>query len=81
FWIFFLGIVCTGLGTYLLFEGIKHLEVSKGMSLAFLKPIYATFLAFILLNESPTISLIVSIVLVIISILLINKRPSIQEEL
>ncbi|TFG05028.1 MAG: DMT family transporter [Promethearchaeota archaeon] len=79
FWISFLGIVCTGLGTFLLFEGIKHLEVSKGMSLAFLKPIFATVLAFIILNETPSITLIISIGLVIISILMINKKSSIRK--
>ncbi len=73
FWILFLGIICTGLGIALLFMGIKNVEVSKGMSLAFLKPIFATILAFFLLMELPTLSLLVSIPLIILSILLINK--------
>jgi len=81
FWILFLGIIGTGLGIALLFMGIKHLEVSKGMSLAFLKPIFATILAFFLLMEFPTFSLLVSIPLVIISILLINKEPKSNKKL
>ena len=79
FWILFLGIISTGLGIFLLFEGIKHIETSKGMSLAFLKPIFATILAYFILNELPTLVLLFSIFLVIISILLINRRSSIED--
>ncbi|MFW5895511.1 MAG: DMT family transporter [archaeon] len=83
FWIIFLGVVSTGIGVYLLFEGIRYIEVSKAFSLAFLKPIFATIMAFILLQEFPTISLLVSISLVIISILLINRKveEKLDEEL
>ncbi|MBD3342279.1 MAG: EamA family transporter [Candidatus Lokiarchaeota archaeon] len=81
FWVFFLGIVSTGLGIYLLFEGLKRLEVSKGMSLALLKPIFATILAFLLLRELPTIVLIISIALVVISIALINRKPIVEPHL
>lgn len=80
-WISFLGIVPSGLGTFLLFEGIKRIEVSKGMSLAFCKPIFATILAFFILNELPTIALLISISLVIASIILINKNPRIEENI
>lgn len=79
FWIFFLGIVSTGIGVYLLFEGIRYIEVSKAFSLAFLKPIFATILAFIILQEYPTIALLVSICLVIVSILLINRKAKIDD--
>jgi drug/metabolite transporter (DMT)-like permease len=78
-WIFFLGIISTGLGIFLLFEGIKRLEVSKGMSLAFLKPIFATILAFFILKEIPTLSLYISVGMIIISIVLINKNPKIKK--
>lgn len=74
FLILFLSVISTGLGLFLLFVGLKRVEVSKGMSLAFLKPIFATILAFFLLNETPTIILIFSICLVIASILLINRK-------
>jgi drug/metabolite transporter (DMT)-like permease len=72
--ILFLGIMCTGLGIYLLFIGLKQIELSKGMSLALLKPIFVTILAFIIINESPTISLYISIILIILSILIINRK-------
>jgi drug/metabolite transporter (DMT)-like permease len=75
-WILFMGAISTGLGLYLFFYGLKHVvEVSKGISLAFLKPIFATILAFIMLSEIPSITLVISICLVVVSILLINRNP------
>ena len=76
FWILFMGAISTGLGLYLFFYGLKHVvEVSKGISLAFLKPIFATILAFLILSEIPSITLVISICLVVVSILLINRNP------
>lgn len=76
FYIFFLGCICTGLGLFLLFEGLKRVEVSKGMSITLLKPVFVTILAFFILHEIPTIILIISILLIIIAIILINReRP------
>lgn len=75
FWILFLGIISTGIGIWLLFEGINRMEVSKAMSLAFFKPIFATILSFFILFETPSIILLISILLVIISIILINRSP------
>ncbi|MHA1282586.1 MAG: DMT family transporter [Promethearchaeota archaeon] len=81
FWIIFMGIISTGVGLYLLFAGVKYIEVSKAFSLAFLKPIFAMLLAYILISEEPTIALYISIMLVTISIILINqKRRKIELE-
>lgn len=80
FWVAFLGIISTGIGVYLLFEGIKYIEVSKAFSLAFLKPVFATILAFFILREYPTIALVISISLVIVSIILINRKAVEKEE-
>ena len=80
FWILFMGIISTGLGIFLLFEGIKHIETSRGMSLAFFKPIFATILAYFILNELPTLALLFSIILIIIAILLINRRSFIEKD-
>jgi drug/metabolite transporter (DMT)-like permease len=76
----FLGIISTGIGIFLLFEGIKQIETSKGMSLAFFKPIFATILAYFILNELPTLALLFSIILIIIAILLINRRSAIERD-
>jgi len=69
FGILFMGIVTTGMGIYLLFWGLQYIEVSKGISLAFLKPIFATILAFLFLAEEPSLVLFVSIIV-------INKKKS-----
>ncbi|MHA1264786.1 MAG: DMT family transporter [Candidatus Helarchaeota archaeon] len=74
--ILFLGFISTAFGLYIFFKGIKKIEVSQGISLALLKPILATIFAFIILGELPTNALIVSIVLVSIGVLLINKQES-----
>ncbi len=73
--IMILGVFSSGLAYYLFFFGIKYIEVSKGISLAFLKPILAAIFAFFILGEEITIILLVSLGLVLISIISIN-RPS-----
>ncbi|MHA1150479.1 MAG: DMT family transporter [Promethearchaeota archaeon] len=80
FWILFMGVISTGIGIYLLFYGIRYIEVSRGISLAFLKPIFATILAYFLLNEEPTLILFISIGLVILSIILINRNIIIEDD-
>ncbi len=73
--IFILGFISTGFGLFIFFKGIKKIEVSQGISLALLKPILASLFAFIILGELPTIALVVSIGLVSLGVLLINKKP------
>lgn len=73
FYIFFMGFISTGLGLFLFFIGLRKIEVSKGISLALLKPIIVAILAFFILNEIPTIALLVSIGCVTIAVLLINR--------
>ncbi|TXT63185.1 MAG: membrane protein of unknown function [Promethearchaeota archaeon] len=74
FWVLFLGIIPTGFGQYIFFLGVKHIEVSKGISLAFLKPVFATILAFFILQEQTTFTLLISIGLVSCSVILINRN-------
>ena len=73
--IMIMAIISTGLGLFIFFIGIKKIEVSRGISMALLKPIIATVFAFLILGEIPTLALLVSIPLIAIAILLIN-RPS-----
>lgn len=74
-WIFILlmGIITTGLGLYIFFVGIKKIEVSRGISMALLKPIISTVFAFLILGEFPTTALYAAIPLIAIAILLINR--------
>ena len=74
-WIYILlmGIITTGFGLYLFFIGIKKIEVSRGISMALLKPVISTFFAFLILGELPTTALYVAIPLIAFAILLINR--------
>ena len=72
-YIMIMGIITTGLGLYLFFVGIKKIEVSRGISMALLKPIIASVFAFLILGELPTAALYVAIPLIAIAILLINR--------
>jgi drug/metabolite transporter (DMT)-like permease len=72
-YICFMGLISTGFGLFLFFIGLRKIEVSKGISLALLKPIIVTILAFLILDEIPTIALIVSIGFVTSAVLLINR--------
>jgi len=74
FIIFFLGIVSTALGLYIFFVGIENIEMSKGISLAYLKPVFTTILAFFILSELPTMALFLSIPIIFLSIYLINRK-------
>ena len=59
FWIIVLGVVSTGIAYYSFFSGVKYIEVSKGISLALLKPIIATIFAFLILGEPITFILVI----------------------
>ncbi|MHA1380428.1 MAG: DMT family transporter [Candidatus Helarchaeota archaeon] len=76
FWVIILGIFSSGIAYYLFFKGVQYIEVSKGISLAFLKPIIAAFFAFIILGEEVTVFLLISIILVFIAIYLINRNSN-----
>lgn len=69
-----LGVISTGLGTWLFFIGIKHIEVSKGISLAMFKPILVTVFSFFILGELPSVILIASLPLVLVAIWLVTKK-------
>ncbi|NVM04586.1 MAG: EamA family transporter [Candidatus Helarchaeota archaeon] len=81
-WLFVigLGIINSALAFFLFFKGLQQVDTSKGASLIFLKPIISTILAFLILNEVPTIFLIVSSILIIIAIYIINLDSKIEEE-
>lgn len=80
-WLFILvlGVVFSGIAYITFFKGLKLVDISKGASLIFLKPIFSTIFAFIILGEAITIFLIISSILVIISIYIINKNSKMEE--
>ncbi|MBN2149966.1 MAG: DMT family transporter [Candidatus Lokiarchaeota archaeon] len=70
-----LSIVCTGLGLYVFFVGVKTIDVSHGISFSLLKPVIAAFFAFVLLARPIPDAMWVSVPLVSVAVLLINKKP------
>jgi drug/metabolite transporter (DMT)-like permease len=68
------GFFTTGYGMYLFYMGLRKIEMTKGISLALLKPIWVTIFAFFILGEQPTLALLVSIPLVSIAVLIINTK-------
>ncbi|MHA1231822.1 MAG: DMT family transporter [Candidatus Helarchaeota archaeon] len=71
--ILILGIISTGFGLYIFYRGIKKIELSKGISLALLKPIISTIFCYIILLELPTIALLISIPMIMFAVFLINR--------
>lgn len=73
-----LGVVTTGLGTWLFFVGIQQIEVSKGISLALFKPILVTVFAFFILQEYPPLVLFVSLPIVSAAVYLVTKPAKVK---
>jgi drug/metabolite transporter (DMT)-like permease len=75
-WLFIsiMAIFVTAIGIYIFFVGVKLIEVSHGISFSLLKPIMAAFFSFLLLGEIPPTAMIVSVPLVTIAVLLINRK-------
>ncbi|GAB4327397.1 MAG: hypothetical protein Kow0069_34290 [Promethearchaeota archaeon] len=67
-----LGTITTGLSMYLFFVGVREIEVSKGMSIAMLKPVLTTMFAFFILGEVPTPALLASLPLVMLAVWLVT---------
>ncbi|MHA1730896.1 MAG: DMT family transporter [Promethearchaeota archaeon] len=68
-----LGVVSTGVGMYLFFLGVREIEVSRGMSVAMLKPVLTTAFAFLILGELPTVALVVSIPIVAAAVIVVAR--------
>ena len=70
----FLGLFPAGLAYLLFFRGLEKLDASKGTNIFYLKPIFATILAFIFLNEIPSIYFYLGMVIEVIALYLIAKK-------
>ncbi|MEX2682492.1 MAG: DMT family transporter [Candidatus Sigynarchaeota archaeon] len=71
----FLAIVSSGIGLYIFFIGVKWIDVSHGISFSLLKPIIAAFFAFVLFTRPIPDAMWVSVPLVSVAVLLINRKP------
>jgi drug/metabolite transporter (DMT)-like permease len=64
----YLAIVATGLGYFLYFYGISHVEASLGSMTFFLKPFIAALLAWLVLGETLTAAVLLGGATIIIGI-------------
>jgi len=72
--LFYIGIFTTGIAYLFFFKGLESLEASKGSNFFYLKPIFATILAFFILNEAPSIYFYVGVVIEVIALILISNN-------
>nr|MDO8113108.1 DMT family transporter [Candidatus Sigynarchaeota archaeon] len=70
-----IAIVSTAIGIYLFYKGVKIIDVTYGISYSLLKPVIATVFAFFLLARIIPPAMFVSVPLVSVAVLLINRKP------
>ncbi len=80
-WIFYLGIIVSGIAYLSYFQALKHIHASTGAMFFFLKPVVASFLAYFLLRETLSGMQIAGTVLIITGIFIgaisnSNKKTS-----
>ena len=61
----YLGVVVTGIGYYAFFTGLLYLDTTIGAAVFFLKPVFATLFAFILLKEPITIGKVAGTIVIL----------------
>lgn len=71
-WLFYLGVVATGLGYFLYFGGLRYVPASRGASLFYVKPVLAISIAFIFLGEPITVALLIAAFLAAGGVLLVT---------
>jgi drug/metabolite transporter (DMT)-like permease len=69
----FLSFVTVGLAYLLYFIGLERVQVSTGNSLMYLKPMIATFFAWLILGDDPSLVRIIAIFMVSISVFLVVR--------
>lgn len=70
----YLSLVTTGLAYALYFYGLKRVPIIVGTSMFYLKPIFATIFAIIILKESPPVCFYIGVVIILFGMMLTIKR-------
>lgn len=77
--ILYLGIVVTGLAYLAFLRGLSYVEASKGSVIFFLKPIVASLLAMVILQERLESHMLIGTLFVIVgSVIMVMKKPKRQ---
>ncbi|MGE5416083.1 MAG: DMT family transporter [Acidobacteriota bacterium] len=72
----YLAIGVTSLAYYLFLYGLQHLPAGSGSLIFFVKPVLATLLAVIILNEPVTLTFIIGSLIIISGLLIYSRKPS-----
>ena len=75
YYVSYLTLFATGIAYLLYFYGLKHLPISVGTSIFYLKPIFATVFAVLILSESPSINFYIGLIIILFSLLLTTVKP------
>ncbi len=75
-WMFFLGLINTGVGCYLYFSSIGHLPVQTASILGYLEPLSALLFSVIILGESFNPVQIIGTILILGGAVLVNNQNS-----
>lgn len=73
---FFLGCICSGLCYVLWYDGLSVMPAAKVTAFQFLQPIFGAFVAYFLVGERFTPFIYIGGVLIMIGVLMVNKRRS-----
>ncbi len=76
----YLGIVITGIGYFMYFEGLKDITTAKGAMFFYLKPVIAGILAFFILDETLTLFQVLGFIVVLIGVNLERILNSLQNK-
>jgi drug/metabolite transporter (DMT)-like permease len=76
--IIYLGVVAVGVAYLLYFIGLESIDASSGSSFIYLKPTIAALLAWPLLGEVPTLTAVVSILLVSFSVYMVVAEAGVR---
>lgn len=71
----YLGVFVTGLAYFAYFTGLSHLDTTAGSSVFFVKPVFASILAWIFLSEPITWNKAVGIVIILLAMGFVIARP------
>lgn len=72
--IFFLGILCSGVGYYLWAQTLKDMSASKAGAFLYLEPFVTFFSAAILLDEQLSLITFISGIIIIAGVILVNRK-------
>ena len=70
-----LGVLCTGIAYWLFFRLIQRVGSARASTTTYLVPIFGVAWGWLLLGETPTLTMVASAVLILGSVILSQREP------